>query len=246
MSSRPWCFTKPAWVVLTTVLILVTCTDGQETPKVEVLLLAEAGCPFCQRDILGPLNDLVQAPGLSNIINLVHHPFGNCYFTTQACGGAPYNSQARICWTTMCGMGASEPPPECFGGDLVPQHGPNEVQVNRMEACARQNAPTWQDYWVFLVCMERRYAAQGVHAAEGCAAQAKLNFDKVHYCYHSIEGDQAMINEATTTPPHDVVPYIAVNGHKVEAKDVLAEVCAAYAGEKPAECSNPGNSPQWT
>merc|ERR1719469_24475 len=183
--------------------------QGQE--KVEVLLLAEAGCPFCQRAILGPLNEMVQTPGVADIINLVHHPFGNCYFSTPTCGGAPYSKDVRGCWSQMCVMVAN-PPPECFNGDLVPQHGPVEVQANRMEACALRHAATWQVYWVFLVCMERGYEAQGVQAAEGCAAESQINFPELNYCYNSIEGDEAMILQATTTNEHSEVPYIAVNG----------------------------------
>lgn len=203
-------------------------------PRVEVVLVAEAGCPFCQRAILGPLNELVQSPGVAEIINLVHHPFGNNYFVTPTCGGAPYSKDVRQCWTQMCVL-VPNPPPECFGDSIVTQHGALEVQANRVEACAKRVAGTWQAYWPFLVCMERDYD-QGMAAARGCATSSALDYGQLMACYGSLQGDQAMIEEAITSAKHKEVPYITVNGRPVQKEGVLAEVCAAYAGQRPSIC----------
>lgn len=207
-----------------------------EAPKVEVVLVAEAGCPFCQDAILGQLNDLVNSPGLADVIELVYHPFGNNYYATPTCGGAPYQKEIRECWTKMCVM-VPTPPLECFDGDIVTQHGPLEAQVNRMEACAKKYAATWQVLWPFLVCMEKEYSIQGIQAFKGCTAETVLDYSQLESCYNNIEGDQALIAEATTSIKHSSVPYITVNGRPIKKEGVLAEVCTAYSGPQPRGCA---------
>jgi len=210
--------------------------DPNAPPKVEVVIVAEAGCPYCQRAIIGPLNDLVNMPGIADIMNVVHHPFGNNYYATPTCGGAPYRKDVRACWTQMCVM-VPNPPAECFGDSIVTQHGVEEVQINRIEACAKRYAPNWQVYWPFMVCMEREYA-QGMAAYDGCVGQTTLDSNMIMECYSGIEGDQAMIEEATTSIHHTEVPYIIVNGRPIKKETAVAEVCAAYNGPKPAGCQD--------
>lgn len=210
----------------------------QDAPKVVVLFLTEAGCPPCQRAVTGPMNALVTAAGVADIMDLQQHPFGNNYFATSECGGEPYDTNVRHCWAKTC-VESSTPPADCFTGDLVTQHGAAEGMVNRMEACAKAHSPTWQAYWPFLLCMEREYATQAAAAFQQCIGEAKLDSATLESCYMSGEGDRLMVQEAKATIDHEGTPTIKVNGKEVQADQVLREVCAAYTGTKPQGCLGP-------
>lgn len=215
-----------------------------QAPKVVVLLLTEAGCPPCMRAIAGPLSALVAAPGVADIIDLQNHPFGNNYYTTEECGGAPYDTAVRHCWAKNC-VESPGSLPDCFTGDIVTQHGPMEGAVNRMLTCAKAHSSGWQGYWPFLVCMEREYTAQGgLPAVQGCAQEARLNYDELDACYLGSDGDKLMVAEAKATVDHEGTPTVKVNGKEVDAENVLAEVCAAYTGTKPPGCPSAGPSYQ--
>ena len=40
----------------------------EATEKVNLILLTEAGCPYCQQMIAGPLNDMITSPGFADIL----------------------------------------------------------------------------------------------------------------------------------------------------------------------------------
>lgn len=203
----------------------------------EVVVITEAACPYSQRAIVGPLNELVTTPGIAEIMDLEHHPWGNSYFKTERCGGHPYLSDTRRCWAALC-VGVPNPPEECFHGDIINQHGDLEGQVNRMDACAKRHAEKWETYWQFLLCMERDLDKLGLGASRRCASEeSHLDPDALEACYRSMEGDQALIVEANATIDHISVPYVAVNGQQVETESVLEEVCLAYTGARPASCA---------
>jgi hypothetical protein len=204
--------------------------------KVQVLVITEAGCPPCQSAITGSLNDMVNAAGVSDIMELVHHPFGNNYYTTTECGGAPYSATVRHCWAGRCAV--QSPAADCFTGAIVPQHGDTEKNVNRMQACAKTLTSTWQAYWPFLECMESQYESQGLNAAQGCAKKASIDMTKLQACYDGTDGDTAQQVEAQATIDHPGTPYVAVNGVEVQdVSTVLQTVCNAYTGVKPSGCS---------
>jgi len=221
-------------------------------PPVELMVLAEAGCPFCQKAVVQWLDEVVKAPGMADIIQLVYHPFGNSFYATEACGGAPYTMDRRRCWARLC-VGVERPPCDCFSGDAISQHGEVERQVNRMEVCAKKQAQNWQSYWQFVVCMEREFEKQGLGAAEQCVKEScNLDLPQLRQCYDTAEGDAALADEARATFDHDTVPYIAVNGQQVRTEEVLQQICAAYIGSKPAACPPAGRAssfwwaPHWT
>ena len=87
----------------------------------------------------GPLNQLAGAVDVAKITDFHHVPFGNSYFPTAACGGAPYDPTKRQCFETRC-AGIPEPPEDCFAANMsqiVTQHGPQEYAFNRLAACAK-------------------------------------------------------------------------------------------------------------
>lgn len=207
--------------------------------KVELLVIAEAGCPYCQNAVVRWLDDVLRAPGLADIVELAYHPFGNSFYATEACGGAPYNPEKRRCWACMC-IGVEKPPCDCFTGEVVNQHGAVEGQVNRMMACAKRYAATWQMYWPFVVCMEREFGQQGLSAVQQCATvESQLDLAQLQACYGSPEGDEVVAMEAKATIDHDEVPHIAVNRQQVWTEEVLERICDAYTGTKPAACPPP-------
>ena len=96
------------------------CTEGpcptSITSKVNLIIITESGCPPCQSQIIGPINDMITSPGFADILNvrqfrydmlihtfaiviykltissllyLAHFSFGNNYFATNICGGNP-------------------------------------------------------------------------------------------------------------------------------------------------------------
>lgn len=188
---------------------------------------------------------MVNATG-SSVINLWHHPFGNQYYATSACGGGPYNSTTRHCWAKAC-VGAPRPAADCFLGKPIAQHGPIEYDVDRMQACAkvvtRKDASVLDRYWPFVVCMEKDYQHYGNRSASMCADVAKIGEAGALWgCYETKQGDVAVAAEARATVDHPGTPYIEVDGKPIaDVSHVLQAVCEAYTGvPKPAACKNAG------
>lgn len=219
------------WLAGVAAADMVRAPDGRAA-VVEVIVLMEAGCPFCQQAIAGPLDTMVRAVGSS--INVKQHPFGNSYYATDECGGAPYDSDVRHCWAAAC-VADSEPTTDCFTGELVKQHGQSEGDVDRMEACAISVSANWTQYWPFLVCMEAQYETMGLNATARCSEAAALDAAKLNACYFSTAGDAAVLREAKATFDHPAAPSVYVAGALVEADDALATVCAALQ-DRPSGC----------
>jgi len=203
--------------------------------KVKVTLMTESGCPHCRDAIIGPLQDMVAAVGVADIIDLNNIPFGNNYYATKECGSGPYDPKERHCWCKTC-VETDSPADDCFSGAIVPQHGLLEIQVNTMEACAKSLSRSWQQYWPFLVCMERRYPQEGVSAAPTCAAAATIDRAALQKCYEGPEGLDLLKKEARASTDHEGVPYILVEGKEVAGSQALDAVCQAFTGPKPAGC----------
>lgn len=168
-------------------------------------------------------------------LNLV--PFGNNFYATTECGAGPYDPDKRHCWASKC-ISAS-PAADCFGGDIVTQHGDSEKEVNRMEACAKSQNATWLESWPFLKCMELRLSGTAVCAvATVCAKGTKIDNTKLLACYSGKDGDAAQVREAKQTIDHDGTPYTTINGKMFDRQaSLLQAICTAYTGSKPAGCS---------
>lgn len=180
---------------------------------------------------------VLNATGISGIIDLAVYPFGNSYYSTDACGNGPYSSDERHCWAKRCvkEVGASVPA-DCFAGDIVAQHGDTEKAINMIEACAIKLNPSWKTYWPFFQCMEEKY---DVWAVEACASRASIDSKAINECANGPTGNAAEVSIAKVTPDHPGVPYILVNGKALgDPRVLLKAICDAYAGPKPAGCSH--------
>jgi hypothetical protein len=165
-------------------------------------------------------------------------PFGNNFYTTTECGGAPYSPTKRHCWASKC-IGDS-PAADCFTGQIVAQHGDTEKNVNRLQACAKWQNTTWQDYWPFLYCMESNYESKGADAAKDCVKGSKIDYAALETCFSGQEGDAAQIREAKQTIDHPGTPSTFINGKSLAfGTDLTKAVCDAYNGSpKPAGCKS--------
>jgi len=180
------------------------------------------------------------ADEVADIVDWQHHPFGNNYFPTVECGGAPYESNIRHCWAKQC-TETQFPKADCFNGTVVTQHGPEEYKSNRMQACAitetKGDASWAARYWPFVVCLEENYNEGAVAASAACAMKAGLNETSLLSCFNGAVGDAAVIREAKATIDHPGTPYMTVAGAQVSATgDVVAAICKAYTGTPPAAC----------
>lgn len=194
----------------------------------------------------GPLNQLAGAVDIAKITDFHHVPFGNSYFPTAACGGAPYDPTKRQCFETRC-AGIPEPPEECFAANMsqiVTQHGPQEYAFNRLAACAKdvtvqKGEPWYTRYWSFIYCSEDKYSSTPESALASCATKSNFTVDDSAYmslCYGTPFGDASVLREAKATILHQGTPTVLVNGKDTQVGDVLKAVCAAYAGPKPQGC----------
>lgn len=181
---------------------------------------------------------MINAEGVADAIDFDYIPFGNNYFATAACGGAPYNSTVRHCWSKAC-YDAAAPAPDCFKGTIVTQHGDMELQVNRIEACAKHLTPSWRAFFPYLRCMEAAYPRSGVNASDGCAKTSRVNADALNACAGGADGVAYLALEARATPDHPGTPTVLVDGTQVEAADLLSTVCKALkeaGGMSPKGC----------
>jgi hypothetical protein len=189
---------------------------------------------------------LGQAEGVGDIVDMQHHPFGNSYFPTQACGGAPYDADIRHCFEKRC-TGMASPPADCFAANvskIVVQHGQQEYEFNRVQACAKdftvEKGEAWYTrYWTFAKCVEDNYDS-GIGCAKQCSVMANFTRREDEYlreCLGTSMGDASVIREAKATVDHPGTPTVLVAGKMSDPESALKDVCAAYTGTKPPGCS---------
>jgi hypothetical protein len=143
---------------------------------------------------------------------------------------------------------------DCFGpGPIVTQHGPKEMEYNKMQACAQKVAgyDNWQPFWPFLVCTEAKYDSpfdsNTAETATKCAEEEGSYYqDKISElleCYEGSDGEEALLQMAKNTFDHPGTPTILVNGDAPVlsgfwADAVAAEVCSQYGGSSsPPACA---------
>jgi len=183
--------------------------------------------------------------GVGEIIDMQHHPWGNTYFPTAECGGGPYDSTIRRCFDKRCGK--ASPPADCYAANIsqiVSQHGVQEYQFNRAQACAKDitmlKGEAWYGrYWTFVECVEDHYD-EGIGCARQCSTAANFTASEAEYLHSCLEtsvGDKSVIREAMATGDHAGTPTVMVAGKTSSPYDALKDVCKAYTGPKPPGCA---------
>jgi hypothetical protein len=159
-----------------------------------------------------------------------------------------YSADTRHCWAINC-INTADPMDDCFGpGPIVTQHGPKEMEYNKIQACAQKVAgyDIWQPYWPFLVCTEANFGSpfdsNTIEIATMCAEEEGSYYqDKIPElmeCYKGSDGDEALLQMAKNTFDHAITPTILVNGDvptllRFWDNAVAAEVCSQYEGSSP-------------
>jgi len=190
------------------------------------------------------------------ITDMMHHPFGNNYFPTEACGGAPYDADKRHCFEQRC-AGVDSPPADCFAAnvsEIVTQHGPQEYAVNRLQACAMdvttERGEAWYTrYWSFVKCSEDEYDKTPEAIAASCSSGANFTDLETAYiatCFGTSAGDASVLREAKATVDHAGTPTVLVDGKESSPDSALKDVCAVYTGVKPAGCKITTEQNSWS
>lgn len=161
----------------------------------------------------GPLAAAV--PLIGSIMNVTLIPFGNAYYR---------------------------------GGKLTCQHGVDECIANSWEQCAISLYPAFDDHFPFYNCLEAASLSCGegagtctLDAAPGCVTSSGLSLTKMQACINSPTTVAALQEEFYQLTPsnHKWTPWVLINGKlsPSDGDELLAEVCDAYTGTKPAACS---------
>ena len=163
-------------------------------------------------------------------------PFGNAYVKINECEG----DQGFECWLKHCGPSASSPADDCYTGENVCQHGPEECYGNLAEVCVKDmlnDDPS--KYMPFVYCLEAN-GKVSTSQMEKCATISGLNPSDVTACMNDKKGRTLTAVAAKKTalvPGRDYVPYLVVNGKVLKETDLLKEtVCRDYNGTKPKGC----------
>ncbi|XP_066939788.1 gamma-interferon-inducible lysosomal thiol reductase-like [Macrobrachium rosenbergii] len=110
---------------------------------------------------------------------------------------------------------------------------------NRIVECAQVYIPETGAFLDFVACF-----MPGVHDGAGCATKAGVEWDPIRTCAEGEEGKNLLhdagAREDAQQPSVRFYPWIAINGVGPNAdaqNNLRAEVCKAYAGVPPPECS---------
>jgi len=178
-------------------------------------------------------------------------PFGNAFYTTQACPYNTYSHDGIMCWINSCDK--STAPADCFEGETQCQHGPNECVANRIEACAI--GMYGEETGVkFVQCLEKAYtsawrSAAGKALVLKAAMSCSGNDQELMKCFNGDQGDRFQANFAQKTVELGTAkkgtPWVLIDGKQSATDNLVQKICEAYKGTpKPAACSkfSSGNS----
>lgn len=186
-----------------------------DAPAVKVSFYYESLCPGCREVWSSQLFPTYQKLASSGIVDFEFVPYGNAQ--EQPNGSS---------WYFTC------------------QHGPNECVGNIIESCAIHIYPDPSKHIPFLHCLEQYGPYQ---YGSYCAGLVKIDYAPINTCASADQGKQLEHQMAVKTnqlsPPHQYVPWLTLNGQHTQAiqdglsSNMLATVCNAYTGTKPAACS---------
>lgn len=169
-------------------------------------------------------------------------PFGNAYYNTSKCGGKTYSKDHMFCWINQCN--GTAPPAECFAGEPLCQHGPDECFANLLEACALRLYPDPTMTAPFVKCFEGDFKGNASQMGP-CARYYNLDDTKISACANNA----TMAAEVTVANAKETLklgasklgtPWVLIDGETVPTKDLpilLDIVCERMEDPKPDGCS---------
>lgn len=132
------------------------------------------------------------------------------------------------------------------------QHGASECDFNILQTCVIAHSATGSSSahnvsaWLPAIhCLEGYGSKQGAHAQE-CVEGAGMVFAPVSACWKGPEGAALELAAGAATaalqPAHQFVPWVTLDAPgtfctEAGCDNMLAAVCAAYTGPKPASCA---------
>lgn len=187
-----------------------------DAAPVEVTLYFESLCPGCKQWLLNTAYPAYLKLASSGILNINLVPYGNAQ-------ERPYGGS----YTFYCQHGAAE----CYG--------------NKIETCAIHHMGNQAVWFPFIHCIE--YYGPTDTNAQYCASLQKIDYTAIRNCARGAEGTTLEHEMALKTnalnPRHQYVPWLTMNGYHTSAiqdglsSNMVAYVCAAYMGTKPAACT---------
>jgi hypothetical protein len=198
------------------------------TDKVLVKLYMESQCPACRRFSTTYLKDIVEAPGMSDILDLEFVPFGNGRVIDPS---ADPNSAGFVVNHTSLLLPLlqemAEPwhPKPAF--QIVCQHGIDECMGNALEACVQDVQPDMRISFPVLDCIENRGCPEDTkppdcvappqQVAQGCVVekgQGKINVPQLLQCMQGTRSQELMIMNDVATLNANIqwAPWITVDG----------------------------------
>ncbi|EEZ97810.1 Gamma-interferon-inducible lysosomal thiol reductase-like Protein [Tribolium castaneum] len=128
------------------------------------------------------------------------------------------------------------------------QHGPNECQGNKYQACAlAQNSGQDKDL-AFVDCVMRERNPADVEKIKKCAQRVGINWGKITKCATTNQGDDLLAKHGSRTydlePNISFVPTVVYddqfddNLQEMSLVDFAAVVCSKIRSDKPRICDN--------
>nr|XP_023875785.1 gamma-interferon-inducible lysosomal thiol reductase-like [Quercus suber] len=123
--------------------------------------------------------------------------------------------------------------------NIICQHGPDEYNLNAIEACAINIWPDVKQHFKFIKCVENQDSEGrqiGENTWKSCCQQLSLSPRPVSDCYNSGLGRELLLHHADETnhlnPPHTFVPWLILDNQPLykDFKNLVTYVCKAYKG----------------
>jgi hypothetical protein len=156
--------------------MLMSTGPDENKDKVLVKLYMESQCPACRRFSTTYLKDIVEAPGMSDIMDLEYVPFGygKVLRPLRAGGGDLDNWLNHTSELLPLLQQMTEPwkPKPVF--KVVCQHGEEECLGNALESCLQDAQPNMKFNFPVFDCIEHRGCAEGMKPPDCVASPSDV------------------------------------------------------------------------
>lgn len=183
--------------------------------KVQVRLYMESECPACKMLVTQVVSTVLNAPGMTSIMDFKLVPWGNAQVTR---GGKAYNQTSVL--SQMLTGGDDELSTVSFSC----QHGSSECEGNAWESCIQHLHPDTS--FPVIDCIERHSCAEGEsppkckgppgQVAPECLRLGGMDLDEVNGCVNGAMASKLLIKNAMETdslsPAKQWVPWVTLDG----------------------------------